>query len=155
MAHADAVQEYTFAESAAMPGAFASASTASKNLNVLLVEDDDADAYLIELALSDNPRIAGIIRACDGIEALEIVDGRNMRPDLAIVDLHMPRKDGFTLLAELGARVTVEFPSVVLTSSRASADARKANERGCAMFLTKPDGLAAFKDTLNRVVDTV
>ena len=124
-------------------------------LQVLLVEDDDADAYLIERALSANPRVGAIVRARDGVEALELVDARRMKPDLAIVDLHMPRKDGFALLSELAARVTVEFPSVILTSSKRGADALRSRKRGATLFVTKPDSLEKLTAALNRVVATV
>jgi len=124
----------------------------SQSLNILLVEDDDADAYLIERALSSNPRVGAIVRARDGVEALELVDARRMKPDLAIVDLHMPRKDGFALLAELRARVTVEFPSVVLTSSRSGADALRSRKRGCVEYVTKPNGMAKMTIALDRII---
>lgn len=125
---------------------------AARSLNILLVEDDDADAYLIELALSANPRVAAIVRARDGVEALELVDARQMRPDLAIVDLHMPRKDGFVLLNELKARVTVEFPSVVLSSSNLREDALRSKRRGATRFMTKPSSVKRLTSVLNRVV---
>jgi CheY-like chemotaxis protein len=123
-----------------------------QSLNILLVEDDDADAYLIESALSANPRVAAIVRARDGVEALELVDSRQMLPDLAIVDLHMPRKNGFVLLSELNARVTVEFPSVVLTSSRLREDALRSKRRGATRVMTKPASMKKLTLVLNRVV---
>ncbi|MDB5433311.1 MAG: response regulator receiver protein [Caulobacter sp.] len=124
-------------------------------LQVLLVEDDDADAYLIERALAGNPRVGAIIRARDGVEALELVDARRMKPDLAIIDLHMPRKDGFALLSELAARVVVEFPSVILTSSKRGADALRSRKRGATLFVTKPNSLEKLTAALDRVVATV
>jgi DNA-binding NarL/FixJ family response regulator len=125
---------------------------AKRKLNILLVEDDDADAYLIERALSLNPRVAGIVRACDGVEALELVDARKLRPDLAIVDLHMPRKNGLALLNELSARVMVDFPSVVLTSSKSRSDVQSSKQRGAMRFITKPSSMKRLIAALNRVV---
>ena len=69
-----------------------------QRLRVLLVEDDDADAYLIRRALAKNPRIGEVVLAHDGVAALELINKGVVNPDLAIVDLHMPRKDGFALL---------------------------------------------------------
>jgi CheY-like chemotaxis protein len=155
MATAGILETASIAESAAgvsAPAGQTSAVPAARGLNILLVEDDDADAYLIERALSDIPRVAGIVRARDGVEALELVDARQMRPDLAIVDLHMPRKGGLALLKELNARVTVEFPSVVLTSSRLREDALRSKRRGATRFMTKPTSLKKLTSVLNRVV---
>lgn len=137
---------------AAAPTETMGPANGSQSLNILLVEDDDADAYLIERALSSNPRVGAIVRARDGIEALELVDARRMKPDLAIVDLHMPRKDGFALLSELRARVTADFPSVVLTSSRSGADALRSRKRGCVEYVTKPVGIAKMTIELNRII---
>lgn len=115
---------------------------------ILLVEDDDADAYLVERALSEIPGPKEIIRATDGAEALQIVDRRIFKPDLAIVDLRMPRKDGFSLLVELRARVTVEFPAIALTSSKSTADALRCHKRGAVKVLTKPNSLAKLTKLL-------
>jgi CheY-like chemotaxis protein len=125
---------------------------AAPKLRVLLVEDDEADAYLIRRALAGNPRIGEVVRVQDGIEALELIDNGTVKPDLAIVDLHMPRKDGFALLREFATRETARFPSVVLTSSRAGADALRSRMRGAVEFLTKPNSAKKLSAALDRVV---
>jgi CheY-like chemotaxis protein len=118
------------------------------------VEDDEADAYLIRRALAKNPWVADVVIAEDGVEALELFDKRRVVPDLAIVDLHMPRKDGLALLKEFATR-TVQFPSVVLTSSKASKDAIRAARRGAVEFITKPKTEGELAATLNRVIRNV
>ena len=122
-------------------------------LRVLLVEDDDADVYLIRRALSEIPRVTEVRVARDGLEALELIDTWSAGPDLAIVDLKMPRKDGFALLREFAARKSTTFPSVVLTSSKAGADVYRAKKRGAAEFVTKPNGLEKLKTTLGSVIE--
>jgi CheY-like chemotaxis protein len=127
----------------------------SLGLQVLLVEDDEADAYLIRRALAKNPWVAEVVLAEDGVEALELFDRRRIAPDLAIVDLHMPRKDGLALLKEFATRGTAQFPSVVLTSSKASKDAVRAAKRGAVEFITKPKTEEELAATLNRVIRNV
>jgi CheY-like chemotaxis protein len=127
----------------------------SENLKVLLIEDDDADVYLIRAALADNPRVGEIVLAQDGVEALELIDSGAVKPDLAIVDLHMPRKDGFALLLELGARESATFPSIVLTSSRSGADALRSRNRGADMYLVKPSTLGKLTALMDDVIDTM
>lgn len=124
----------------------------SQNLQILLVEDDDADAYLIRRALAANPRVGTIVRARDGVEALDLIDNCGLRPDLAILDLQMPRKNGFSLLVELEARVTVDFPSVVFTSSKSGADSLRSRKRGATMFVTKPKRLEKLAEALDNVL---
>jgi CheY-like chemotaxis protein len=126
----------------------------SLGLHVLLVEDDEADAYLIRRALAKNPWVADVVLVEDGVEALELFDKRWVAPDLAIVDLHMPRKDGLGLLKEFATRA-VQFPSVVLTSSKASKDAIRAWKRGAVEFITKPKTEKELAATLNRVISNV
>jgi CheY-like chemotaxis protein len=120
---------------------------------VLVVEDDDADAYLIERALSADPHIGGIIRATDGVEALHLVEIGAIQPDLALIDLHMPRKSGFHLLVDFAARRDPCFPMVVLTSSTAPIDAMRSRLRGAARVLTKPATLEELTDVLTAAVD--
>jgi len=124
----------------------------SVGLQVLLVEDDQADAYLIRRALAKDRRVGEVILAEDGVEALEMCEKRRFVPDLAIVDLHMPRKDGFGLLRDFGIRDSAPFPSVVLTSSRASADAVRSTRLGALEVLTKPKTEHELATALDRVI---
>ena len=80
-----------------------SRSRLSLGLQVFLVEDDEADAYFIRRALAKNPWAADVVIAEDGVEALELFDKRRIAPQLAIVDLHAPRKDGLAVLTDLQA----------------------------------------------------
>jgi len=127
-------------------------SRAPQRLRVLLVEDDEADVYLIRRALGEIPRVAEVRVARDGVEALEMIDNWSSGPDLAILDLKMPRKDGFTLLRELAGRKSASFPSIVLTSSKAGADVYRAKKRGAAEFLTKPNGVERLRTVLGEAI---
>ena len=120
----------------------------NEDLRVLVVEDDDADAYLIRSALKRNPRVSQMVLAHDGVEALELIDGGLIDPSIAIVDLHMPRKNGFSLLVELRCRPKADFPAIVLSSSSAQADNARSKLRGADCFLTKPNSI----DELHRLL---
>lgn len=124
---------------------------ACADLNILVVEDDEADAYLIERALADHPRVERIVRATDGVEAMEYLqDG--IEPDLAIIDLQMPRKNGFSLLIDLACSRAPRFPMVVLTSSTARTDAIRSKLRGADQVLTKPDTVGELQTMLDKVI---
>ena len=125
----------------------------TRRLKVLLVEDDEPDAYLIENALSGNPRVGEILLAEDGVKALELVDKGWFAPDIAIIDLHMPRKDGFSLLQDFCAMANGGFRKVILTSSSARADVYSAVHCGAAEFLTKPSSRRKLAAALDRVIE--
>jgi CheY-like chemotaxis protein len=124
-------------------------------LKVLLVEDDEPDAYLIEQSLSGNPKVGEILRAEDGVKALELVDKGWFSPDLAIIDIRMPRKDGLALLRDFAAMEQGGFPKVVLTSSAARADIRDAIHGGAVEFITKPASRRKLIAELDRVIANV
>jgi CheY-like chemotaxis protein len=121
-------------------------------LQVLLVEDDEADAYLIKQALEGNPRVGLVVVAANGVDALDLVENGRFVPDLAFVDLHMPLKDGFALLTQFALRRGVWFPSIVLTSSRLRADELRSQTRGAIGFVTKPMSQAKLREALNREI---
>jgi CheY-like chemotaxis protein len=127
-------------------------ATESAGLQVLLVEDDEADAYLIRRALAANPKVCDIVLAENGEEALELLDKRRVMPDLALIDLRMPRKDGIALLKDIAGRPTMLFPCVVLTSSKSGRDALRAKHRGAIAFVTKPRDEPELKSALDRLV---
>ena len=124
----------------------------SSGLQVLLVEDDEADAYLICRALAANPNVSDIVLAENGEEALELLDKRRVIPDLALIDLRMPRKDGIALLKDIAGRTKMLFPCAVLTSSKSGRDAVRARHRGAVAFVTKPKAETELKTALDRLV---
>jgi CheY-like chemotaxis protein len=130
-------------------------TTRRGGLNVLVVEDDEADAHLILRALQGRPKIGQVDLAGDGVEALELLDQQLVAPDLAIIDLHMPRMDGFRLLIELACRQDRDFPIVVLTSSAAKSDIVRSLFRGANRVISKPDTLEELELELAATIAAV
>lgn len=121
-------------------------------LCLLVVEDDDADAYLICRALSGHPAVGEVVRAIDGVEALRMVESGEVAPDLAFIDLHMPRMNGFSLLVAFAEQPEPVFPIVVLTSSTAPADAMRSRLKGAIRVFSKPDTLLGLQARLDREI---
>ncbi len=126
-----------------------------RKLNILLVEDDDADAYLISLALSGIDAIASVLRARDGVQAIDLLEHCVVMPDLAIIDLQMPRKNGFDLLLNLACRDQGDLPCAVLTSSTVREDEVRSRLRGADFFLTKPKTMADLEAVLAALVKRI
>jgi two-component system, chemotaxis family, response regulator Rcp1 len=124
----------------------------NNELRILVVEDDAADAYLIRRALKAIPRVAEVVLAEDGIEALDLIERGAVKPDLAFVDLRMPRKDGFALLRDLAFSEGAKFPAVVLTSSKSGEDTMRSKKRGAIQFVTKPRTEQKLAAALGRVI---
>ncbi len=117
---------------------------------ILIVEDSPADVRLIVEALKSEPPRHNITVASDGVEALECLNrlrgrGRNSLPDLILLDLNLPRKDGRELLAELKADPEFRrIPVVILTTSAADPDVMRAYELHANSYVTKPVDLDEF-----------
>jgi CheY-like chemotaxis protein len=124
-------------------------------LCILVVEDDDADTYLIGRALEDNPAVGRMFHARDGIEALGMVERGEVSPDLILIDLHMPRMDGFDLLSALSRRPDPGFPMMVLTSSSSPTDAIRSRLRSAIRVVTKPDTVAEMYSVLKTAIEAI
>ncbi len=114
---------------------------------VLVVEDSPTDARLIEEALSEHEVWHETVVLRDGEEALQYLQhiGENSRPDLIILDLNLPKRDGFGVLNEYRASPVLSFvPIVILTSSDSPSDRRRAKSIGVYAFLQKPMTLEEF-----------
>lgn len=122
--------------------------------NVLIVDDNPADADLIEEAFDDEGHRVQLHRVVDGIEALEFVRRSGAyaeapRPDIVLLDLNLPRRDGREVLAELRSDDALrEIPVIVLTSSDAEADVAIAYRLGANAYIRKPMGFAQFQHIL-------
>lgn len=113
-------------------------------VEILLVEDHPGDVRLVIEALREE-KISNDVRVVsDGASALAYLRkeppyDEAARPDLVLLDLHLPRMGGLELLAAMKADPALaSIPVVVVTSSRSDADARRALELGAAGFVTKP-----------------
>ena len=111
---------------------------------LLYVEDEDAAFVLFQAALQAVGIKVQLHRAYDGEQALAFLhrQGRfdeRPRPDLVVLDLNLPRKDGLDVLSEIRADDELQaLPVVVFTSSALSADKRKSIELGVRDYITKP-----------------
>lgn len=122
-------------------------------LRIMIVEDDEADAYLIKKLLTEHPRTGQVIRAVDGVEALEML-AVGLIPDLAFIDLNMPRMNGFTLLQEIDLR-RLRFPMVVLTSSSTQSNLSRRRLGQAEKILTKPVAVSQMRGLLDMAIDSV
>ena len=122
------------------------ALTAPRPYDILLVEDDAADAMLIEEALLQRGAARSITQVCDGIAALDhLRTPGNRVPDLIVLDLNMPRMNGRELLQVLkNDEVLKVIPVVVLTTSGAPADVAAAYRSHTNAYITKPVNLEDF-----------
>lgn len=116
-------------------------SEKNKELQVLLVDDNRGDTLLIqEIAKTAAPDMKFIV-AHGGEEALDWLKkiSKDERPDLILLDLNMPGKDGFSVLAEIRAKDHLKYlPVIILTSSKADVDVKMAYELKANAYLTKP-----------------
>lgn len=110
---------------------------------ILLVEDNPADSFILKAALDESGLPFRLEIARDGDEALDRI--RAVAPDLILLDLNLPRLDGWEVLAILdGDAALRSIPVWVLSSSRAPEDRERATARSGTVFVTKPDGLDEY-----------
>lgn len=117
---------------------------------ILLVDDNPADANLTCEVLATSERESHISTVPDGEQALEFLHRRGkyadaVRPDLVILDLNLPRKDGRAVLAEVKADPELnELPVVIFTTSRSARDIERCYELGANSYVSKPGNLGQF-----------
>lgn len=126
---------------------------APRTLRALVVDDSDASRGELVRILSGAPGLAVVGVARDGEHGLR--DALRLRPDVIVLDLHMPRMDGFTFLRLLMARAPT--PVVVVSAQARRTDVFKALELGALDFVAKPDGadLEAIREELLEKCATV
>ena len=127
----------------------------SQPISVLLVEDDPGDVVLIEEAFEHNKVSNSLKIVGDGVEAMAYLqDESNARPDLVLLDLNLPRKDGREVLAEIKSDPALRsIPVVVLTTSKAEEDILRSYDLGANCFISKPvtfEGLVEVVKVLDK-----
>ncbi len=120
---------------------------------VLLVEDNPDDRFLALHALQQTPFPLYVVTAEDGAEALDYLLHRNVgegddhqNPDLILLDLKLPRVDGFQVLRTLRTTPATQLiPVVVLTTSEEPADVIESYRSGCNSYIRKPVDFQQFE----------
>jgi len=125
--------------------------------SILIVEDDAGDAYFLEKAFERVLANCAVHRVCDGEEAKAYLQGVEKfadrraypLPSVILLDLKMPRMNGFEFLAWLRGEPELKIiPTVVYSSSENPADIRKAYEMGANSFLHKRLSMNATQETM-------
>jgi CheY-like chemotaxis protein len=119
-------------------------------LKILLVEDNPGDVLLVRRALDKQPVEHELHAMRDGLEAALFIEragqpGAPPCPDLFLLDLNLPKRDGYELLVLLRAHpVCGDKPVIIITSSDSEKDRRRAMEGGATRYFKKPSDLDEF-----------
>ena len=119
-------------------------------IEILLVEDNPGDERLTREALKEGKVYSNLHWVKDGVEAIEFLNRRGKygaapRPDIILLDLNLPKKDGREVLQDIKADETLKrIPVVVLTTSKAEEDVLKTYNLHANCYVTKPVDLEKF-----------
>lgn len=130
-----------------------------KPIDILLVEDNAGDSRLALEALKESKLRNNLHIVTDGVEAMDFLYKKGKyeqvpRPDLILLDLNLPKKDGREVLAEIKADPDLKrIPVVILTISKAEEDVLKTYNLHANCFITKPLDLNQFVTVVKSIED--
>ena len=134
-----------------------SSNNGARPIEILMVEDNPGDVRLAQEAMKEAKMRNRLTVVHDGVEALAYLrrEGRfaqAVRPDLILLDLNLPRKDGREVLAELKSDPDLKsIPVVVLTTSRAEQDVEGAYKLHANCYITKPVDFNQFMKVVQQI----
>jgi chemotaxis family two-component system response regulator Rcp1 len=129
------------------------------SIEILLVEDNPGDARLAKEALKESKLRNTLHHVEDGVEAIEFLNKRGKyadkpRPDLIILDLNLPKKDGREVLLEIKDDDNLKrIPVVILTISKAEEDILRTYNLHANCYVTKPLDLDQFMKVVHSIED--
>ncbi|ARJ67417.1 response regulator [Magnetospirillum sp. ME-1] len=133
---------------------------ASRDIHdILLVEDDPGDAGLVRIALRRSRHSCRLHHVKDGDEAMgflrrDEVHSQAPRPDLILLDLNLPGRNGHEILEEIRADAALcSIPVVILSTSGAERDIKKAYALGASSYVSKPMDVEAFTAAIHSIED--
>ena len=128
-------------------------------IEILLVEDSPSDAELTIETFNESKILNRIFVAEDGVEALDFLFRRGKyreapRPDLILLDLNLPKKNGREVLAEIKSNPELQtIPVVVLTTSAAEEDILRSYQLHANCYITKPVDFEQFTKIVKLIAD--
>lgn len=128
-------------------------------VEILLLEDEPSDAYLVKMALKEGKILAHLHHVEDGREGLDFLNKTEKyadvpRPDLILLDLNMPRMNGCEFLVAIKADERFKgIPVVVLTTSDVEKDVIYSYQLGATSYITKPVDMPQFIKAIQLIGD--
>ena len=132
-------------------------STRASPVEILLVEDNPGDVRLTKEALKEGKVYSNLHWAKDGVEALEFLRHQGKfadvpRPDIILLDLNLPKKDGREVLSEIKNDDDLKrIPVVILTTSKAEEDVLRSYQLHANCYVTKPVDLDKFINVVQSI----
>lgn len=130
----------------------------TQSVRIILAEDDDGHATLIQRNLQRTGLSNPVVRARDGQEALDLIFGEGSPANapvshfLLLLDINMPRVDGVEVLRRLKADPrTANKPVIMLTTTDNPREVERCYSLGCGVYITKPVEPAAFMEAVQRL----
>ena len=133
------------------------ATKGSRPVEILLVEDNPGDERLTREALKEGKVYSNMHWVKDGVEAMQFLHREGkfsgaVRPDIILLDLNLPKKDGREVLEEIKSHPQLKsIPVVVLTTSKAEEDVLKTYGLHANCYVTKPVDLDKFINVVNSI----
>jgi chemotaxis family two-component system response regulator Rcp1 len=130
-----------------------------EQMDILVVEDNPGDARLIQELFKSNKNIYHLHLVEDGVEAMNFLNkegkfSNSPRPDLILLDLNLPKKDGREVLVEIKSDSVLKLiPVCIMSTSQAEEDIIKAYSLHANCFVTKPLELNHFNNTIKSIVE--
>lgn len=127
-----------------------------REIQILMADDDQDDRMLAKEAFEENRLINTLSFVSDGEELIEYLtysgryqDADHVKPDIILLDINMPRKNGIEALKEIKGNTSLKsIPVVMLTTSNAEEDVVKSYDLGVSSFITKPVSFDALVKTV-------
>lgn len=126
---------------------------------ILLVEDNSDHALLTQVAFEDAKIEVNLQVAHDGIECMEFLNRRGAhanapKPDLILLDIHMPRMDGYEVLRRIRADDSLRLiPVNVLSTSADLLDVKRMHELGCNSYILKSNNFEQFTEMMRQMAE--
>jgi len=116
---------------------------------VLVVEDNDMNMQLVEYLLEEGGY--AIVKATSGEEALAITRSETQRPDLILMDIHLPGMDGLSVVREMKSDDRINrIPILALTAHAMRGDKDRFLEAGCDGYISKPIDVKTFLSSIRQ-----
>lgn len=110
-----------------------------KSLNILLIEDDAIEVMKLKRVITSLQLHHKITEACNGEEALKLLEQNKIQPDIILLDLNMPKISGIEFLTVLKKNNKLNcIPTIILTTSSYSKDILKCFENAISGYIIKP-----------------